>query len=1125
MKCQFRGAIAAILMAALLAVPLLTVSAVSYRAGEQAPSLAGKATRRAGYSEMLARTAKKAKGKKRWLLRPGVFEHLSGTARRSVMAANGLIPMPKSSQKTEFKPRATTRAGQSTQSIAPSQNVRVNDPAADTAGHTQSETSIAVNGPNIIETYNDSDFITGSRYSFSTDGGSTFTEQLLPVIQGGVSAGDGVVALGPNGEFYESEIAFAPTSDNPFGEGMIGVAKSTDNGISFTLPVDASTTATNGQDVQDKPWITVDRGGSSPFRGNVYVTWTDFTFSNGNFINVARSTNGAASFQAPVTISPQDGTFAVQGSMPAVGPNGEVYVAFYDEHATPAVINIVKSTDGGRTFGNAKPAATLNGIVSETGGGSVRANSFPSIVVDKNGAVHVVYAGQPVLVGPDPSDVFYTRSTDGGATFRTPVRLNDDGTQTTQFLPSIAAAADGTLGVKWWDRRNDPIHDSLTDVYMCMSTDGGSSFGKNFRITDHNWTFGPIEPGFAAGYHGDYDHIAADGGNFYVSWSDERGPDADAYLALVPTSHDPGAADFNISAKKVYASVRTGESINVDLATGAINGFSGGLTFSAEPTISGLSYSFSAASVAAGSSTTLTVSATAAAKPGTYLITVAAAGGALIRRTNLRLTVNGLPSAGNQPFQVTDTPGTTGVNSGLKIDAGGAVHLVYEDDSAVAAGNQVFYTKSSDGGQTYSNSILLSTNSKTSFESEMTVDRSGNVYAVWTTEDTVAASGISLRVFLTKSTNHGASFSAPVPITRASELSVIPHIAVDASGKIVVSYLDGKPSNTPLLTVLSTDGGGTFSDPVAISQSDETVAGDTGSLVFDSKGQAYALYSTIDATIRLAVAQDGQHFAKPVSLTDQLTAALGPRMAIDAADNLYVVYSVFVFGVITVNDTLMFTKSCDRGATFSPAINVVQNPLPGDPGSSDFADLVVDSRGVVTVVWEDSTANPQQDIFYARSTDGGVTFSRVSNISANGGFSSAPVVAVDANGAALVIWSDDSTAETDLFGCLIPAFDAGPSDFQLVVDPSQVDTSAGAKGSLTVFIGRSGGFTGNVTVTNSGTPDGVRIKSSSAASTCNSVGFDFTVAKGAANTAQEMTFTGQDASGRTRTARLNLVIH
>jgi len=47
-----------------------------------------------------------------------------------------------------------------------------------------------------------------------------------------------------------------------------------------------------------------------------------------------------------------------------------------------------------------------------------------------------------------------------------------------------------------------------------------------------------IEPGFAGGYHGDYDGIAADGSNFYLSWSDERNNEADAFFSQVPTVRD-----------------------------------------------------------------------------------------------------------------------------------------------------------------------------------------------------------------------------------------------------------------------------------------------------------------------------------------------------------------------------------------------------------------------------------------------------------------------------------------------------------------------------------------------------------------------------------------------------------
>src|SRR5258707_219973 len=85
---------------------------------------------------------------------------------------------------------------------------------------------------------------------------------------------------------------------------------------------------------------------------------------------------------------------------------------------------------------------------------------------------------------------------------------------------------------------NRPTADSLNDDYMRISHDGGASFGKNFRVTSHNWSFGSIEPGFAGGYHGDYDGIAADGSNFCLSWSDERNNEADAFFSQVPTVRD-----------------------------------------------------------------------------------------------------------------------------------------------------------------------------------------------------------------------------------------------------------------------------------------------------------------------------------------------------------------------------------------------------------------------------------------------------------------------------------------------------------------------------------------------------------------------------------------------------------
>lgn len=559
------------------------------------------------------------------------------------------------------------------------ENVRVNDPSADAGGHTQSETSITVRGSNIVVSFNDAN-ADGSGYAFSTDGGNSFTHRRIPTPPGGFNLGDGVVAHGPNGELYYATLAFTSSRQS-----IIGVAKSLDNGATFSTPADASTTAGNASDFQDKEWVIVDKGSSSPFRGNVYVSWTDFTASNGNFINFSRSIDGGITFSAPINLSSRDGSQAVQGSVPAVAPNGDLYVAYFDVHSGLPKIAVVKSTDGGQTFGLPVTASLLIPVGTMTGGGGVRANSFASLAIDNAGQVHAVFTAVTADKPADRGDIYYVRSSDGGASFSAAVQLNDDDTRTTQFFPSIAAAADGSLGVKWWDRRNDTVNDSLTDVYMTISRNGGTSFAKNFRITDHNWVFGPIEPGFAPGYHGDYDGIAADGNNFFVSWSDERNADPDAYFTEVPVSRNADAPDFNISARKVYDSVVAGNSVSFEFATSGNSGFAGSLSVSAAPAISGLVYSFSPSSVTSGQTTNLTITAAASTQPGTSLITVLANGGGITRKTNFRLTTLSASFPGQPPQNITKTPGFTDSRGALQIDLSGTIHHVFEDDTAVGA--------------------------------------------------------------------------------------------------------------------------------------------------------------------------------------------------------------------------------------------------------------------------------------------------------------------------------------------------------------------------------------------------------------------------------------------------------
>ncbi len=366
-------------------------------------------------------------------------------------------------------------------------------------------------------------------YGYSSDGGQTFTDagDIAPV-KGGANLGDPDIAVDSKGNFYFSQI-----SADDKGIAFIGVSKSTDGGRTFSLPVNASRSVSGPDSFQDKEFITADNAGGR-YDGNVYVSWTHFTV-DGAQIYFARSTNGGHTFEKPIALSPSD--HFVQGSIPRVGPKGEVYVA-WEDFSTPGM-RISKSTDGGRTFGadgvddrlvapiefigkQAPPATCqgrriLNGFIDA-------AFEFPSLAINPvNGEVYVIFDSHPP--GPDQSDVYFARSSDGGRSWSPSARLNDDNTKTDQFMPAVTVAPNGAVAAIWYDRRNDPHNDLKFDIYMAVSADGGRTWQPNQRITTASSDVPPLDPNFDSVrpcYMGDYIHITADSKSFYLAWRDNR---------------------------------------------------------------------------------------------------------------------------------------------------------------------------------------------------------------------------------------------------------------------------------------------------------------------------------------------------------------------------------------------------------------------------------------------------------------------------------------------------------------------------------------------------------------------------------------------------------------------------
>lgn len=143
------------------------------------------------------------------------------------------------------------------------------------------------------------------------------------------------------------------------------------------------------------------------------------------------------------------------------------------------------------------------------------------------GTIYVAYAAK---TGADDGDVFLIRSTDRGVTWNPPapspgIRVNDDATTNDQFFPAIAATTDGEVALAWHDRRGDPANVNM-DLYAARSTDGGATWSSNVRVTDvssegiGNRT--TRDPGVAECYMGDYNQIVPFGESYAVVWGDNR---------------------------------------------------------------------------------------------------------------------------------------------------------------------------------------------------------------------------------------------------------------------------------------------------------------------------------------------------------------------------------------------------------------------------------------------------------------------------------------------------------------------------------------------------------------------------------------------------------------------------
>jgi hypothetical protein len=254
---------------------------------------------------------------------------------------------------------------------------------------------------------------------------------------------------------------------------------------------------------------------------------------------VSRSDDGGATFGTPVAVSNDPKDHATRAYL-EVGKDGELYV-FAGEVNTPVPfgstnppaaprIFLSTSTDGGRTF---TPKVIHTTEPGRSGDEYAVLLAISPAVDLETGDVYLAWED----TGRRPPEILFSRSSDQGATWSAPVRVNDaePGRQWDfdEMEPAISVAPDGRIDLAWLDYRNDytfqpspQAQNALQDVYLASSTDGGRTWSSNLRVTDRSIDR-RLSDVWSTGVRTAVGLQALDAGA-YVAWDDTRNATGDS---------------------------------------------------------------------------------------------------------------------------------------------------------------------------------------------------------------------------------------------------------------------------------------------------------------------------------------------------------------------------------------------------------------------------------------------------------------------------------------------------------------------------------------------------------------------------------------------------------------------
>jgi len=343
------------------------------------------------------------------------------------------------------------------------------------------------------------------------------------------------------------------------------------------------------------------------------------------------------------------------------------------------------------------------------------------------------------------------------------------------------------------------------------------------------------------------------------------------------------------------------------------------------------------------------------------------------------------------------------------VDNSGKVHLVWYEGSPEYPdyGNgEIHYRKSADGGASWTTNKMIIDNQSDSKTPDIAVDSSYRVHVVWDDAQYFSGGGNSNIVYK-KSANGGVTWSYLKCLTWSYLWNRNPDITVDSSDDLHLVWEDDTPGNREIYYRKSTDAGTTWSTSKRLTWT-------AGASVYpavcaDSSNKIHVFWNDDtpgnDEIYYRKTTDGGATWSSVQRLTWSAGASENPAVAADSFGNLHLMWADYTPGDYEV----FYRKSTDGGGIWSSS-----KRLTWTAGESEFPAISVDSSNEIHVVWNDNVAG-NNEIYYAKSTDGGSNWTTSQRITYSAGHSWHAVIASDSSGNLHVLWSDNTPGNYQIY--------------------------------------------------------------------------------------------------------------